>query len=198
MKKVVFIVTHLCSGSSDLMNVLNENPRIDIKKTDTVYDHPDTLNSLFNLGHKLDNTAAVYGDQLFYNISLSCKRFYDFSKFVYLIRRPDPTIAEIVANPNFSYSIESASRYYCFRLRRICEMARKTPGSVFLTWEDLVYHKGHEVLEKYFKLKDPLNPCNPTIEKPRVDIPIDILERCEASYERHLYYTNQLDLRRVQ
>lgn len=194
MKKVVFIVSHLCSGSDNLIEILNQNSRIKIQNSDILYDHPTALDHLFDMGHKVDNTAAIYGDHLLFNSSFSCKRLCDFCKFIYLVKRPDSTIGEIVAG--HSYTEENAGKYYCFRLRRICEMIYKTPGPiVFLTWDD-IEAGGFDQIEEYLNLKEPLVP-KPESSRVYKDVSLDILTKCENSYERHLYYVRQLIKQRI-
>ncbi|MHA2043212.1 MAG: hypothetical protein ACW99G_00375 [Candidatus Thorarchaeota archaeon] len=193
MKKVVFLASHLYSGSSTLVEILNDNSRIQIHKSDLLYDHPTVLNHLYALGHKWETTASVYGDHLLNNTSFSCKELYPLCKFIYFVRHPDEALGEIVANKP-KYTWETAARYYCFRLRRICEMATKTPGAIFLTRENI--KEGLEPISEYLNLKDPLVLKEYPEEKSEY-IPSDILESCEQSYEKHLFYVKHLDLRLI-
>jgi hypothetical protein len=193
MKKVLYVASHMCSGSSNLVEILNENSRVQIHKSDLFYNHPTVLSHLYELGHKWETTASVYGDHLLNNTSFSCKELYPLCKFIYFIRRPEETLGEVIASDP-RYTWETAARHYCFRLRRICEMAAKTPGAVFLTRDDI--GKGLEIIDDYLNLKDPL-VLKDYPENKSEYVPSNILESCEQSYEKHLYFIKHLDLRRV-
>ena len=125
MKTTLFITSHLFSGSDLLVNSLNENPRVQIWTTGSMYSHPSNLEYLHLLDHKMDNTAAIYGDHLLYDVSLTNKVFYDFCKFIYFIRPARSVISELLLTGR---KLPYAIRYYCFRLRKICEMEKRTPG----------------------------------------------------------------------
>ena len=193
MKKVAFVISHLGSGSEELVRILNENPRVVIHSTNTNYIHPDTLGHLFERGHKLDNAAAVYGDHLLHNASFASKALYEICKFIYLIRPPRASLNIIKIG---GYTPHTACRYYCFRLRRICEMAKQTPGAVFLTWQDLADGRGQALIESYLNLKDPLNPGNFS-EPTEDDISLELVEQAQNSYERYYYYLSQQNLQSV-
>jgi hypothetical protein len=192
MKKVVFIVSHLGSGSDELVRVLNENPRVIIHQSEQVYSHPDDLDWLFSQGHKLDNAAAIYGHHLLQNMFLTSESFYNICKFIYVIRPAKPSL-NIILN---KYTPLTASRYYCFRLRRICEMAKRTPGAVFLTWQNLADNKFQPIIENYLNLKDPLSQGNFT-ENSKDEVHLGIIEQAQTSYERYYYYLIQQNLQSV-
>jgi hypothetical protein len=98
MKKVAFVVSHLGSGSDELVRILNENPRVIIHSTDRVYTHPNDLDWLFEQGHKLDNATAIYGNHLLHNASFASKSLYEICKFIYLIRPAKPSLNIIQTN----------------------------------------------------------------------------------------------------
>ena len=68
---------------------------------------------------------------------------------------------------NFSF----AKRYYCFRLRRLYEMAKKTPGAIFLTWDDIKSKKKLELVENYLNIKEKINLDNSLISKFKMRLP---------------------------
>lgn len=195
---IVFVVSHLGSGSSGLVTILNENPRIDISNKNLSYEHPSVLEYLFSLGHKLDNTAAIYGDQILFNKDLGCRAFYDFSKFIYVIRPPKFTLNELVYQRN-EYDESTAENYYAFRLRRMYEMARDTPGAVFLTWDDLRQGRGLNLIEEYLNLKTPLVSLPELFQDLTTSkvVAADVLKRTEDCYEKYLYYFRNLNLQQV-
>lgn len=192
MKNVLFVVSHLHSGSFSLCNVLNNNPRVSVWSTDILYNHPSDLDSLLEQKHKNLTSAAVYADHLLYNPRLSSSCFYDFSKFIYMIRPAKPTMNMLVSSRK--YDLHTAKRYYSFRLRRICEMARNTPGAVLTTWNGLRSGEASPLIREYLDLKTPLTKVALRGETSEVldDSDIKDMEEC---YERHLYFLKHQDLR---
>lgn len=194
MKKVAFIVSHLGSGSAELLDILNRNPRVLIQNQNAEYAHPTDLEWLYNSGHKMDSAAAVYGDHLVTNVSFYCRPLYKECFFIYVVRSARPSLHEIISQ--YGHKPKNALLYYTFRLRRICEMARQTPGAVLLTWEDVANGKGLPLVEEYLGLKEPLK-INELKENEQNFIDLSIISDAQESYERHLYYLKQLDLRRL-
>ncbi len=194
MKKVVFIISHLFSGSNSLLETLNQNPRIQIRDTGFQYNHPSNLDNLFSMGHKLNNTAAIYGDHLLHNISLTSKSFYSFCKFIYVINSAKPTLNLLFNSKKFNEL--NSLRYYAFRLRRIAEMAKSTPGAILLTANDLKDNKGKEIISNYLNLKDSLNDCRMDNIYPDI-LSSQYVKKADESYEKYLYYLKTLPLQRV-
>jgi hypothetical protein len=193
MKRVVFLTSHLCSGVFELKQLLNKHRRIDLRGTGLTYTHPTDVDDLIGLGHKLRNSAAIYGDHLVYNTDLQHKRFYSFGHFIYLVRSPRETLNEIITHPNSNYTEDSAFRYYVYRLRRMCEMAKRTPKGVVLTYQNILDGKGLNLIEDLLEINsikhDPLVYQDKVIED---NFSPDLMEKAEESYERHLYYLKQL------
>ena len=194
MKKVVFIISHLFSGSDYLLKSLNKNSRVQIQNTSHQYSHPSNLENLFSMGHKLNNTAAVYGDHLLYNPCLTSKSFYTFCNFIYVINTAKPTLNLIFNSKKFNEL--NSLRYYTFRLRRIVEMARCTPNAVLLTGNDLRENRGKELLSKYLSLKEPLDDfLFDNVYPDKLDY--NLVRQGENSYERYLAYLKSLPLQKV-
>lgn len=199
MKKVAFIVSHLGAGSEYLIDILNENPRCTIFRTNNKYEHPDDLNWMFKF-HKLKNySGSVYGDNLLYNHSFSCKNLYKYCKFIYLIRPARQTLNEIYRTTS-KYSKESIVSYYRFRLRRICEMAKQTKDAVLITYDDLISGKSFSIIEEYLNLIEPLKHINPG----SFDLSVmedkfgqKVVSNTQDCYEKYFYYLNNLPLKRV-
>lgn len=187
MKKVCFVVSHIGSGSGELVEVLNRNPRCEIHTTRVQYSSPESLNWMFARGHKMRNSSAVYGDHLLFNMSLSCRKLYEFCKFIYVIRPARHSLAEIMSE---EYGEEEAARYYTFRLRRISEMARRTPGAILATWDDLARGEITKKIESYLGLNVPLEPMN--LSSTNADVRESLVERCQDSYERYHYFLKNL------
>lgn len=191
MKKFLFIVSHLESGSHELLKILNNDPKIDIQNIGATYAHPSDLDLLSGLGHKLNTVAAIYGDHLLFNMNFSYKPFYENCKFIYVIREPKSTLNRILKHTPYPSSI---CRYYCFRLRRICEMAKRTPGAVFLTWEDMSSGRCFPWIEEYLKLTQPLEIPDTFDNSFEDRMPLELTDKVQESFEKYLYYLRQLDL----
>lgn len=189
MKKTLFVVSHFGSGSDKLIHCLNDNPRVQTFDTQITYNHPSSLNVLHSHTHKLDNSSAIYGEHLLENVYFSCKNLFSYCKFIYVVREPKLSISQIMAQN--TYSLPTACNYYCFRLRRICEMARQTPKAVISTYQTLASDDKLKEIENYLNLSSPLKWPAETDDK-ALDIPLSLLSTVEESYERHLYYLKNL------
>lgn len=195
MKKVCFIVSHLGSSSADLVHILNGNPRCHFYSTNAQYDGPEALEWMFKRTHKCRDSSAVYGDHLLFNMSLSSKKFYEFCKFIYVIRPARATFGEMAYERN--YTEERALRHYSFRLRRICEMARRTPEAVLATWDDLAKGSAFGTIEKYLGLNVPLETDGRHFSRVDKDLFSEqTIEKGQDAYERYFYYLSSLDLKR--
>jgi hypothetical protein len=196
MRNILLVASHLFSGSNALLGVLNENNKIDLIDDLLSYDHPSVLEYLFEFGHKLDNSSAIYGGQILFNKDLSCKIFYDFAKFIYVIRPAKPTLNEIKLNRK-EYSELTAYRYYCFRLRRIYEMARSTPKAVLLKNDDIYSQEGLDLIQDYLDLKQPLILQKLLEIKEEETFSSSLVDKAQDCYEKYLYHLRQLDLRKL-
>ena len=197
MKKIVFICSHLHSVSAALYDALNSHPRIQGYKTDSMnsYFSPLNLIDLTNRPHKLSNRSAIYMDELLCNHSFYTKIAYKKCQFIYLIRDAEPTLNLLVGNKQ---PAAFAARYYTYRLGRLCEMAKRTPGAVFMTWEDLVTNRSLSLVEKYLGLKEPIQfsveSLVPFITHKTGLLDKKLLDLCQDSYEKHLYFLRNQDL----
>jgi hypothetical protein len=188
MKKVLFVISHEYSGSDYLVRILNNNPRCVIFTSKNQYDHPDSLNWLYE-HHKLSNfSGSVYGDHLLYNYLFSCKYLYSCCRFIYVIRNPKQTLSEInFPNKNFI-------NYYKFRLRRIAEMSRKTKNAIFLSYDQLINASSFNKIEDYLGLIEPLKHLeleNQNKEN-KNNFSKEELDSLEDCYEKYFYYINSL------
>ena len=194
MKRIVFVVSHVGAGAETFITqVLNENPRLDILMTGRSYEHPSDLDALFVYPHKLNNTAAIYGDLLLHNINFSCPSLHKICKFIYIIREAKPSLNENLMHPR-----KYQEAYYRFRLRRMYEMARNTPGAVFLTWDDMRSGRGNGLIEEYLSLKESLvkrSEIFPISIKDRISF--DEIARCQDVYEKYFFKMRSLNLRQV-
>lgn len=202
-RQFLFVVSHLGSGYGDLKHILDNNPRIDLQETTISYQHPKDIEYIKSFGHKLGkitygdkmvDSSKVYGDILLHNYCFSCKPMYEFCKFIYLIRPASHSIKEILKDK--SYISEKAYLYYSYRMRRICEMARNTPGAILLTWGDLQNKRGLDLMQEYLGLIEPLSvPSGLFVDPEPTDFPISFIKKIEDCYERHYFYLRSLQLK---
>jgi hypothetical protein len=195
MKKVVFLVSHLGSGSFNLLRILNKDPNCHFHTSEVAYKHPDDLKWIYE-NHKLkDYSSAIYGDHLLYNTLFYCKPLYKFCKFIYVMRSPRQTLNEILIS-NFDNNQNKCINYYKFRIRRIFEMARETKGAVFTTFEDLSKFSSFSIIENYLKLSKPLDKDN-FDQNNLNNFNENLIKDAENYYNKYFYLMNNLDLRKV-
>lgn len=186
MKKVVFIFSHLNSGIEFLTDkVLNNNPLLDVKKSNILYENASSLEYLFNSGHKNKTMAAIYSDIILHNYQFGCRDLYKICKFIYLIREP-----KYVLNSLINYKPINAYNYYCYRLRRIYETAKET-GGLLLNWSNI--KESLPLIENYLKLKTSLkfedDIINPDYS---VDFPAELLKIAQEKYEIYNFKIKEL------
>lgn len=194
MKKVTFLVTHLGSGSGCLTRCLGENPRVQCYQSGLMYTSPYPVQVLTSYEHKCRNSAAIWLDEHVYNYSFCCKELYERCKFIYLIREARGSLEELTGV--HLYEAQAAMRHYCYRLRRIAEMARRTRGAVLLTHDDLEAGKGADLIEELLNLKEPLRLVPPKTAR-SMTVSTTVVDTAQRCYERYLYKLRQMDLHAV-
>lgn len=194
MKKVCFVVSHLGSGSGRLVSAMNVHAQCQIHESSVRYDSPAAFRWLFRAGHKCGDASAVYGDHLLFNASISSKSVYGAFRAIFVIRPARGSLNSIV---RAGYSPSSAASYYCFRLRRMCEAARRSPGAPLLEWDDLAKERSARIIKEYLGLSSPLAPASTDEEEGRDICPESVIDYCQRAYERYYYYLSRLELRRL-
>jgi hypothetical protein len=194
MKKVVFLVTHLGSGSEALTTILNQNPRVECHRTGLIFNSYHALESFTAHEHKCRNSAAIWIDEHVFNYTFSCKDLLKTCKFIYVVRDGRGALEELVGVHGYDQS--AAMRYYCYRLRRIAEMARRTKDAVLLTYDDLVRNEDIPLVEEYLNLKERLQmraikPARTT------SVSVKFVDTAQKCYERYLYKLRQMQLQAV-
>lgn len=192
MKKVVLICSHLHSGSRYLYESLNNHSQIQGYNY-PVYSSALDLIRLTDQRHKLNNRSSVYMDELLFNYNLSTDVAYKECKFIYVIREPISVLNKLALinkmKPIFGL------RYYSYRLRRLFEMSKRTPGSILLTWDDLISNRGIDLIEKYIGVKESI--------KFKIDndfnisdnlINLNLIKEAEDCYQKYLYYFKNRNL----
>lgn len=196
MKKIVFLFSHRHSGSDVLYKSLDNTFFIEgFRDKKISYSNSSNLLDLVNFPHKRDLKSAVYLDEILTNYSFYLKKDYEKCTFIFLIREPRETLSLMIKKEE--KSPEFAVREYCFRLRRICEIAKKAPGSLFLTFKDLEKESGLLLIEKYLKLKEDLILTKEDLDSCKADkiyIKKELLEKAESAYEKYLFFIKNQNL----
>lgn len=201
MKKLLLVCSHLYSGSGSLYTALDQHPRIQGFRAPEPnrYVNPLDLLRRTEQRHKLGNRSAIYMDELLYNYQLQTKQAYKNCHFLYVVRRPEPVLARMMVldkmRPGF------AARYYTFRLRRLCEMAKRTPGAILLTYDDLEQGRGLDLVADSMNLKTPVE-FDPASLDDGGSFNTDLLgstlrSGVEDTYERYLYFLRNQSLRQL-
>ena len=184
----LFVATHLYAGGSILIDCMSENERIkSCGHTGFIYHSPPDLISLKERINKSKPTSGItYVDELVYNSQIASKHFYNYCKWIYLIREPESTLKYLVKK----YTPENAEKYYSFRLRRLCEMAVRTPDALILHYEDIFNGNAIWCIEKYLDLK--INCSKSMVEEEIIDIPRKVLKRATSSWVRYNNFLKSL------
>ena len=82
-------------------------------------------------------------------------------------------------------------------------MAKRTPGSVLLTYDDLSEGKGLDLISEYLELPQPIEFSPSSLSSLNRSFGTDLLGKghrleVEDSYERYLYFLRNLSLRQPQ
>lgn len=198
MKKIALICSHDYSGSSQLYDAMTENPRIHGCRGDKTYANMEDFYWLSQNEHKIRNNAGVFIDELLSNMQLRTKEAYGLCKFVYVVRSPEQVINYMVVRKNIR--ADYAARAYLFRIRRLCEMAKRTPGAVLLTYDDLREGRGIDLIEEHLCLKEPIKwrPASLAPVSMRLspaNFAPEALAQVEEGWERYLYFLKNQSLR---
>jgi len=191
MNKICMICSHCCSGSDFLYNAMNDHSRIQgyFNGNYNYYENPQSLLYLTNSEHKLNNRAAIYMDHILFNYQISTKNIYRNCDFIYVIREPYHVLHEMVFN--LKYKPEHALNYYSYRLRRICEMAKKTPKGLLLLWDDLISGRASEMVGNYLSLDEPINIDLKILDYSLFESNISLskeIDKAEKKYEKYLFW----------
>ncbi len=192
MKRVLFIVSHLCSGSDVLFDSLDAHPRIQGFREGS-YESRMSLLSLASREHKLGDASAVYMDELLFNSCLGSKDIYPECHYVFLLRDPKDALNEIVGVKK--YSPKCAFNHYVMRLRRMYSVARARPDSVLLTFSDLEAGLGGDLIADYLDFGEPVPITRP--EPPGCEnlVPLNLVTEAGYAFEHWLYRLRELGLR---
>lgn len=194
MKKILFLNSHPYSGSMELYDTLSKNSYIQGYRNyrQKIYSNHYDFFQILTQKHKRDDKHAIYLDEIYFNYALSTRMDLSSCYFIHIIRSPD-YLNFITEKINFEFFIKR----YLYRLRRICEIAKRTPKSIFFTFEDLKKEESMDMIKDFLSLKDKpdlpnLDNVTPGITKDC--IPYGVMKKTEASYEKYLAYLKQQNL----
>ena len=176
----LFVATHLGSGASLLCESMNLHRVCAWHRGNGSYKHGSDLVKMKDGA----NWAKVHFDKITHNHQFTCPSLYRQCQFVYVIREPAATFANLIQYKG--YLPDRAFLYYTFRLRRLCEMVKKTPKSVVLRADDLFSGRGLETVQKSLGLRDPVPFAYTPEPVPDVDVPHDLVTSAQAVYDRYL------------
>lgn len=186
-------MTHLGSRSNNLVELLQVNDRIQFNKSKINFDSYSSLEKLTSIKHKKNDLSAIYGAVLNFNENVSNKFIFNVSKLIYFISNPLVDFS-IIEN---EYGVDGGIRYFCYRLRRIYEIAYYY-GGFFLTYNDLLEKKSLNNLEDYLLLKNKL--INNTIQTEHEDknnLNLNQRKYLLDTYEKYFFKLKNLNLNLV-
>jgi hypothetical protein len=131
-KKAILLASHYGCEVFNLYNNLININRINgflRKSPKRISDYDDPACSyLFSNKHLYPKKDKIYLDVLLFNYQISCKELFKNQslEFLFYLGNGISTVEKIVQTTGLEK--EAARRYYCFRLRRLCEMIEKLPN----------------------------------------------------------------------
>jgi len=149
-----------------------------------VYADPTSLKIMQEEAARYRPHARLFVDRVVYNHEIISTNYFQMCDYIFLLREAEGTLNAIVQSGRLKP--EAALRYYVFRLRRLCEMAKKSPRRVVLTWDELVDKSCLPALKKFLGMKELPSTYRRQPELNLVD-PALILQG-QKSYEKHLRY----------
>jgi hypothetical protein len=195
LKRVLLSVTHLASGSLPLLGLLNRNPRVQFVRANPVIQNYVDLRAFTAQTHKLSSVAAIFALEANFNYQLGSKNLPLHAHYLFTVRQPTPVLNLLVADNLYGH--KEAAMYYCYRLRRICEIAKRVRHGMLLTYDDI--QRGDHVvpLKTFLGLKEDvlhLPEAFDHLKPPPNVIKREILDWCQDCYERHLFFLKSLPL----
>ncbi|MGH7175464.1 MAG: hypothetical protein ACREGR_03855 [Minisyncoccia bacterium] len=147
-------------------------------------DHPDKVQAILGIRHKIPHAGAVYAAELLFNYQLTCPRLLEFNRTIFVLSDPRRALPRLVESG--MYDEESATRNYTFRMRRLAEMAKRAAHGVVVTESDLESAEGISLVTGFLRLRAAMPPIR--VEHPSCDVSPALLRWAVESYERHLFY----------
>jgi hypothetical protein len=188
MNKILLIVSHLESGSDSLIQNLDSGVRLQ-RLNFNLYSNLDCL-SFKRPNTEYRKRPKVYFDHILYNHEFSCKELFKYLNFVYVVGDPKKSLDNIVSNK--TYDERTACNYYCFRVRRIYEMIKKSNDCLVFFDEDLQKDETYNKIHQMIGIKDKIKIKNNKQDKKEIYIDRNIMSEAESFYEKYRYKIKSL------
>jgi hypothetical protein len=188
MNKILLIVSHLESGSESLVQNLDSGVKLQ-RLNFNLYSNLDCL-SFKRPNTEYRKRPKVYFDHILYNHEFSCKELFKYLNFVYVVGDPKKSLDNIVHNK--TYDERTACNYYCFRVRRIYEMIKKSNDCLVFFDEDLQNDETYNKIHQTIGIKDKIKIKNNTQDKKEIYIDRNIMNEAESFYEKYRYKIKSL------
>jgi hypothetical protein len=186
LKRQIMIATHMGSGGSMLLEMILANRKAARlpRSYDQVYADPTSLSILQEDANRFRPHARLFVDKVMFNFEVINLQYLQMCEYIFLVREAKGSLNSIVKSGKLTP--EAATRYYTFRLRRLCEMAKKSPRRLVITWDDLVDKSCLASLRTYLGMKELPSFYRAQEEVDLVD-PLLVMQG-QKSYEKHLQY----------
>ena len=188
MNKILLMISHLESGSDGLVQNLDSGIRLQ-RLNFNLYSNLDCL-SFKRSNTEYRKRPKVYFDHILYNHEFSCKELFKYLNFVYVVGDPKKSLDNIVCNK--IYDERTACNYYCFRIRRIYEMIKKSGDCLVFFDEDLQNDETYNKIHQMLVIKDKIKIKNKTQDKKEIYIDRNIMIEAESFYEKYRYKIKSL------
>ena len=183
-KQLLLVITHY-KENTILVNTLNSNKRIQ-NVNFQIYKNINNIFSLNTVRSDYRKNPHIYMDSLYYNHQFSFAPLLNFCKFIYLVNKPRSIMPSLIERK--VYSPESCLNYYCFRLRKIYEMIRKTPQQNFKVFfdEEFILPETYKKIQEFLDLKEEFN-IKKENSVANFKVSNTILEKAEECYEKYRF-----------
>ena len=180
MEKVLFLMSHLGSGSDKFYQILKAHPKIDDPGINIVYENYEDIEYLRNKPHKVNNVSAIYMQHILYNHQFVSKKLCRLCNFVFYLGNPRSTISRII---QMGYSESNALNYYNFRLYGLYVYYIRSYGNNLIfssNWSELSKFLDIDTLSGY--MEDEKEPDN---------VSMDTLLKAEDVYFKYIIKFNR-------
>jgi hypothetical protein len=124
MNDLVLIVSHLGSGSDEFCSQLNANYKFKKVNKHIIWNNNEHF---FNLKQLYFWDHINLYDHIVYDENYSWHDGYDLAKFIFILNTPTTSFSSSSFINEYNWA-----RYYCYRLRRMKQMANKVKNGFFI------------------------------------------------------------------
>lgn len=169
------------------MIVANNSAVKVIRDSGEIYADPTSLFKLRHDAAERKPAARLFVDRLCYNYEIN-HSFYDICDFIYVIRDGEGALGHLIDSGR--YRPAAALRYYSYRLRRLCEMAKKTPRKLVVSWDQLIDKSAFPAIKKFLGFKELTSMYRPEDEYQQIHA--GIISQGRKCYSRHMKFLRSL------